>query len=263
MDWRRLTDPGSAALREARLQVHHAAQLAAAPGKELGEPEPDFGHAALAWLPAAEALAGPAVGGWRAALRSGDLTLIVLDDAGGEVAARPLAGTTLAGGLAWLGERFGAELAPVRRDIPHHPVADGAPFAPADPAPYEEIARLFAGTAAALGGRTGGPVRCWPHHFDIARLHVLDESADPEEARSVGYGMTPGDDQYADPYWYVTPWPYPDPAHLPELPAGGWHTEGWVGAVLHAAEVVPAADQRAVVEAFFEAAGSAAEAALG
>ncbi len=263
MEWRRLEDPGSPALRDARLQVHYAAQLAAAPGKALAEPEPDYGHTALLWLAEAAALAGPPVAGRRAAIRPEDLTLLVLHGDGEETDARPLAGCDLAGGLEWLADRFHGELGPVRQDIPHHPVAGGAPFSPSDPAPYAEIAALFAGTAGLLDARPGGPVRCWPHHFDIARLHVLDLGADPEEARSVGYGMTPGDEQYPDPYWYVTPWPYPDPAALDDLPAGRWHTDGWVGAVLPAAEVVPATDQRALVEAFYAAAGAAARSALG
>ncbi|MGH9361986.1 MAG: hypothetical protein ACRD2T_08710, partial [Thermoanaerobaculia bacterium] len=29
--------------------------------------------------------------------------------------------------------------------------------------------------------------------------------------------------------------PYPEPARLPPLAEGAWHTEGWVGAVLEAA----------------------------
>ncbi len=262
MNWRRLTDPGSPALREARLQVHYAAQLAAAPGKALADPQPDYGQTALVWQPAAQALAGPAIAGRRAALRPGDLTLLVLDDGGAEAGARPLAGSDVESGLAWLAHQFDAQLAPIRKDIPGHPLAGGAPFSLVDPAPYVEVAALFAGSAELLDARPGGPIRCWPHHLDIARLHVLDPDADPEEARSVGYGMTPGDDQYPDPYWYVTPWPYPDPAGLGDLPAGAWHTDGWVGAVLHAAGVVPAADQRALVERFYAAAGSAAQTAL-
>jgi hypothetical protein len=94
------------------------------------------------------------------------------------------------------------------------------------------------------------PVRVWPHHFDIAVLIELgaedDRPVDPEEARSVGVGMTPGDDSYPDPYWYVTPWPYPAATGLPKLPPpGAWHTDGWVGAVLGAADLVGAGDERA------------------
>ena len=63
----------------------------------------------------------------------------------------------------------------------------------------------------------------------------LAEAADPERARTLGVGMTPGDAARPEPYLYVTPWPYPESPELPPLPEGGcWHTEGWVGAVLEA-----------------------------
>ncbi len=268
MDDRRLTDPGSPALRAARLEVHYAAQLAAAPGKALAEPEDDYGHTALAWEAAEQALAGPELpGGARGAIRPADLTLLVLGDDG--AAELPLRGVRLADGLAWIADQVGgATLAPVRSDLPHHDVADGAPFGAADPASLAEIAGLFAGTAPLLAATraravgTPSPVRCWPHHFDIAFLDVLDPDLDPEDARSLGYGMTPGDDQYPDPYWYVTPWPYPPPEALADLPHGSWHTEGWVGAVLPAAEVVAAASQAGVVARFLAAAGVAAGRAL-
>ena len=61
---------------------------------------------------------------------------------------------------------------------------------------------------------------------------------DPEEARSVGVGMTPGDGGYPEPYFYVTPWPYPNPEVLPRLATGSWHTEGWTGAVLTGTEAL-------------------------
>ena len=53
-----------------------------------------------------------------------------------------------------------------------------------------------------------------------------------------GAGMTPGDGEYAQPYFYVTPWPYPDIAKLAPLrePAF-WHTQGWVGAVIEGTAV--------------------------
>ena len=72
------------------------------------------------------------------------------------------------------------------------------------------------------------PVRCWPHHFDIATLQILDGG------RTVGAGFLGGDGQYREPYWYVTPYPYPnDRSSYPPLPRGGfWNTEGWFGAVL-------------------------------
>ena len=96
----------------------------------------------------------------------------------------------------------------------------------------------------------GAEVRCWPHHFDVAALLPLDPDGDPEQARAVGVGFSPGDRSYAEPYFYVSPWPYPDAGELPRLPEGArWHTEGWVGLVLTAERIisVPADDQRRTI----------------
>jgi len=58
--------------------------------------------------------------------------------------------------------------------------------------------------------------------------------------------MTPGDDSYAEPYFYVSPWPYPEPDELPKLPPpAGWHTTEWVGAVMTAEDLIAAGDEGA------------------
>lgn len=86
------------------------------------------------------------------------------------------------------------------------------------------------------------PVRCWPHHFDIA-TYVSLEAGDFETARGIGVGLSPGDESYGEPYFYVNPWPHPDPADLPDPPGlGHWHTQGFVGAILTGSELLAAAD---------------------
>ena len=47
------------------------------------------------------------------------------------------------------------------------------------------------------------PTRCWPHHFDLATVVELGQ------ARSIGIGLSPGDDYYAQPYFYLSPYPKP------------------------------------------------------
>ena len=44
--------------------------------------------------------------------------------------------------------------------------------------------------------------------------------------------MSPGDASYAEPYFYVTVWPYPEKETLTALPVGKWHTDGFIGAIL-------------------------------
>ena len=86
------------------------------------------------------------------------------------------------------------------------------------------------------------PVRCWPHHFDIA-TYVSLEAGDAEAARGIGVGLSPGDESYGEPYFYVNPWPHLDPADLPPPPGlGHWHTQGFVGAILTGTELLASAD---------------------
>ena len=80
-------------------------------------------------------------------------------------------------------------------------------------------------------------VRCWPHHFDIAALFVLD-GGDLETARSIGVGLSPGDESYGEPYFYCSPWPVPDLDTLakPTSP-WRWHTDGFVSMVCPASSL--------------------------
>jgi hypothetical protein len=87
------------------------------------------------------------------------------------------------------------------------------------------------------------PVRCWPHHFDIATLFSL-EGGDPEHVRSIGIGVSPGDDFYPQPYVYLGPYPPLRAEGLPALPRPGrWHTRGFVGAVATGEDILKLADR--------------------
>ncbi len=86
-------------------------------------------------------------------------------------------------------------------------------------------------------------VRSWPHHFDIAIYAALEEG-DPEEARGIGVGMSPGDESYDEPYFYINPWPHIDIAALPApITPGHWHTKGFVGSVATASEILTLDDR--------------------
>ncbi len=233
---------------EARLQLHWAVQVLARFGDAHVDARPDFSHSALTWDPAARRFNTEAdAAGRRLQFDPVDLTFR-LERAGAEAAEFALRGRTLTDALGWLAaipDNIG-RLEIGGPDVPAHPVSRGAAFDP-DPDDAAELATWFHSAHEALTGLRGvwpsaSPVRCWPHHFDVAILIPLDTpevQPDPEKARSVGAGMTPGDATYPEPYWYVTPWPYPARPDLPALPAGAvWHTEGWLGAVLHGADAM-------------------------
>lgn len=235
--------PSPTALTDARVELHWAAQVVGAVGRALIPPAPDDSHTSLAWSAAGRLL----VGGMtprrsRLGLRPTDLTLVVVDGAGAPEGELPLAGRTFDQALAWAAEALGGA-APGRPpyDMPEHAVGHGGAFRGDDRDALAELGRWYASADALLRDFVSShphardhasPVRCWPHHFDIATLVSLP-GGPRGEARTIGLGLSPGDGSYAEPYFYVTPWPAPDSATLPALPAGAaWHRAGWFGAVL-------------------------------
>ncbi len=72
--------------------------------------------------------------------------------------------------------------------------------------------------------------------------------------------MSTGDAAYDQPYFYVTPWPYPEAGSLPRLGLGRWQTAGWVGAVLTAGDVLAHTDQARYVQEFLNGAVDATSA---
>ena len=67
-------------------------------------------------------------------------------------------------------------------------------------------------------------IHLWPHHFDFS-LEWFTGNKDEQ----IGTGISPGDEQYSDPYLYMNPWPFDDKIIKESLPIGAWHTDGWNG----------------------------------
>jgi hypothetical protein len=234
---------------EGRLEAHFAAQIASAVGNTLGSRKDDFSHTSLRWI-ATGMLAGEPIAGRRAALDVARLRLSVLQDRA-ILAEQALAGLTMDAATRWLGSIFEAGLERPEHDLPDHPLARGAAFAAHEDAPL--LAAWFGDAAESLEEVTSGldgasPIRCWPHHFDLASLVALDG----ERTTTIGVGLSPGDSSDPAPYYYVTPWPYPTASALPVLRVGRWHTSGWTGAVLGADEITRSSDQRALVRRFLD-----------
>lgn len=239
-----------AGLVDTRLQAHHAVQLVVALGISYLPAKPDDSHTNLEWLPG-RALASRTIPGnprFRGALRLDPLTLMVLDESGEVLEEYRLTGRTLAQGLRWLRDAVRAAGASPDQltdqkhySVPVHPVGQGGQFHP-DEASSRELSAYYHAASLALAEIARRPdateVRCWPHHFDLATLMTV------EPGRTMGAGLSPGDNSYAEPYFYVTPYPYPS-APFPYLRAGLWHSTGWVGAVLPASHVCRATSSEA------------------
>jgi hypothetical protein len=276
--WRPIRGIESGRLREARLQAHHAVQWLARSARAFVPPQPDDSHTSLGWDDALDGfVTHPLKGDVRLGLRIADLTLLV----GGADGQRsfPLDGRTDADARRWLGEQlptYGLDAdgldAKAPYEIAAHAVARGGAYGAGGLADARaELAAWFANAHGALGGvrrqmiargLAASPVRCWPHHFDMATLTLL-EGGDAEHARSVNAGLSPGDEHYDEPYFYVSPYPYPQPAKLPPLPAvGHWHVQGFTAAIAPANRIVKTADHQAAITGFLDAAVAAAVKAL-
>lgn len=77
-----------------------------------------------------------------------------------------------------------------------------------------------------------------PQQFDISiQIHL--RTTKPDYHPVIWIGMSPGDKNYNQPYFYVTPWPFLMPFSLPELPLlGHWHMQGYVGAVALGSRII-------------------------
>ena len=262
--WIRLGDPAPGAIADARLQLHWALQLLGAFGESFVSHRSDYSHSAATWSPERRAFLSAEAGRGvpiRLGLEPGHFTYRLFGPGPSASEAFDLRGRTRSEAAEWLqaeladrlGESAQAFVSPAP-DIPSHRVGLGAEYS-AGPAELAEVERWFHDAsllleAVSAAEEGASAVRCWPHHFDIAVLIDLDYEADPpvgpEDARSIGIGMTPGDDSYPDPYFYVTPWPYPAEDQLPKLPPPAtWHTMNWIGAVLTAENLVSAGDEGA------------------
>ena len=273
--WTEIGRAEATALGAARVQAHHAVQWATRAARAVLAPKDDDSHTNLGWDAAHAALLSHDLPGGnrplRVGLRPADMTLIALS--GG----RPQ------GTFALNGESDGAAgdwtaqvltdsgLDPARLDDPlryNLPPRDGPYDVRAEAPAFRELARYYANAAALLGGFAAGetgasPVRCWPHHFDIATLISL-EGGDPETARSIGIGLSPGDESYGEPYFYVTPWPYPEADRLDDIAAiGRWHSAGFVAYVVTGSEIAALDDGGAAVAAALDAAVAGCKDLLG
>ena len=230
-------------LTEARRQLHHAAQLIAATGRCFAAPLPDDAHANLGWSHELKGFVTRPLESGDVSLRSAllvrEAAVAVCTKEGRVLRQLPLVDRVRNEVAGWIRAQLSIHDLPAGRlqfdapyEIPDHPVAGGRRYMAGEPEEFAELGRWYA-----LGQRLFdhlrdetpgfGEIRCWPHHFDLAMQLPLGEG------RSVGVGLSLGDEHIPEPYLYVLPWPAPTTDALPPLKAGGrWHTDGFVAATL-------------------------------
>ena len=81
-------------------------------------------------------------------------------------------------------------------------------------------------------------VHLWPHHFDFS-IEWFSGNKDEQ----IGTGISPGDEQYPEPYIYMNPYPFNKKITEAQLPFGRWHTSGWNGIKIELEEILKNSSQ--------------------
>src|SRR5215216_3833501 len=211
--WRSLHPEAARTLSDARLQLHHAAQLVAAIGISYLPAQPDDSHTNFEWLARIDALASnevPATSPIRLAVSPHPFALLFLA-AGEPRATLPLHGRTMSDAVAWIRQQLAdcglhtdAYTLAKHYVIPSHPVSHSAAFDETAANAFEELCAWYSNAALILervvsATANSSPVRCWPHHFDIATLIEVAPSRAGQPAKTMSVGMEPGDNYYAEP----------------------------------------------------------------
>ncbi|MEM7001672.1 MAG: hypothetical protein AAF529_12865 [Pseudomonadota bacterium] len=235
-------------LVHARAQAHQACQWASKAARANLVARPDDSHSNFGWSPDLGALVTESLDADRALqagfsfaagellwLRHGQVeaTLAIADREDRELSI-------------WLDEHLAGASLSLTEDA-HMPYAleEQVPYEPC-PDEMQSLGQWFDSGFAALASVrneflnavfSAAQPRCWPHHFDVGMLLLL-EDADPETARSVGLGLSPGDASFAQPYYYCNPWPVPAAETLGQAPAGfHWHTQGFTSLIALASDL--------------------------
>lgn len=238
-------------LISSRIQLHYAIQFMAAIANTFAPPQPDGSHVTLSWDAKKRLFVGiPISEMFQAALDPIGFNALFLDLRGDQIAMLSLDGQTLNATLEWHRAeitKLGLDASKVvfldypPDDFPDHRVAHGGAFEFEPLGDRIWLINYFQVSQSLLQNmisrsEKASELYIWPHHFDMATLLSLPTNNE-EDSRTIGVGFSPGDATYPEPYWYVSPWPYPDPANLPTLAGGCWHTEGWIGVVLQASQI--------------------------
>jgi len=247
--WRDTTKVKPTELTDARLQTHFAIEWASRAGRFLAAPQADYSQIALRWDDQTDGLRGAPIQTERGELTVGvkfaplEVNVAIAAEIQANIVLDGVAHAEVGDWLENELNQAGLEGARIRGELPYklaHPrLSDGGAYETADLDRFATLQAWFANAADALNAERQnwlrfkpGPVLCWPHHFDLAALITFDTAVNPEAARSIGIGMSPGDENYAEPYFYINPWPRRDKG-LPEPPPNSfWHTDRFFSLIM-------------------------------
>lgn len=263
--WQPVGTPPPAQLGDARAVVHQALHLTS---RLAGT------RSLLEWLDDHRLLAGELVRGrrgFRAALRIGDLTLLLIDPAGIAIKTLPLESRTYDEALGWLvreAEALGVGTDTGAPDVPRPPLPEAldGKLEVRDRPAFAELDRWYGNGDRALRNvarvsEGASAVRCSARAPSLATDLFLP-AREGESPRRVTVGMSPGDETIDEPHLFVRPTPAPGSPYPELVTPARWEHDA---AVLRGSAIATEHDadaQATLVQRFLEASIPAAHGAL-
>lgn len=275
--WRNIKGIDLEVLKATRKALHQAVQIVGALPRHLLPHDPTDGTASLVWSQEDRGLQSiPVTNNHDLEIRAGlsfKNFALNIKYADSSMDSFHMLGSSVQQGLDWIKEElnkmsFASEK--LTLDLPYEIESyDNSTNLMANKRACKEYARLYGNTHSVLTAlitkwENAYDIRCWPHHFDLATLIPVGTDGQGEITKSIGVGLSPGDEGIEEPYLYINVWPNVELTVLEKhtLPAGHWNKEGWSGAVLTYTELLNASDQQRSFTQFIDIAIAAIQAEL-
>lgn len=267
-EWHHVEPVDMAELAALRREQHYVLQSVAAIGRLFGETSATDEQATLVWVPGLSRLAGQWVEGdfsFRASLSIEEATVYLVDRRVQVFSSFCFPGKTQRQLLLWLEEqmgKLGLEAADLGMKAPYAlppGLVPGHTYSHWPDSLLQVLAGYFHNgfvllreMKAAKG--IASEIRVWPQHLEQS-LHILvRDSGDMDTSAHISIGMSPGDEDFESPYFFVKTWPHVHVETAPKLQAGMWMADHWTGALLPAKVLLSERDQLAFVRQFYETA---------
>jgi hypothetical protein len=267
-DWFHLEPYDLKDLRNVFIEYHAALQNVAAVGRTfIGKDETDS-NAKLSWIPGLWRLAGQWVSGtetFRSSLSFEDFSIYLVNERLKTLASISVADKTQRELMVWLEEHI------INLNLSSSHLTLELPYALP-----ERVTRMkderFSSLSLKTANTTGGYLHdsfiifsmikenhaqhrgifVNPETFHMELKLILKKTDEEITDTYIKIGFCPGDDDYDEPYFYVTSWPFIANERLISLKTRGfWHHEDWLGAVYFVRNLWDSNDQLDTALYFF------------
>ena len=265
-NWKNITGIDLEVLKQNRKVLHKAVQIVGAFPRNMLPHDPTDATASLIWNSNNQALESIPFLDKNRSIKVGLLFEsfeLYVDLDGNILTAFGLNGKSVSEGVAWLKRelaKLSIEAGHLNLKLPYEiENYDYSRSLKVDNDAVLEYKKLYQHTQQILAHlvtnwKDAYDIRCWPHHFDLATLIPLETDADGELLKSIGIGLSPGDEGVEEPYVYVNIWPNVSLGALEKhnLSIGHWNKEGWSGAVLTYSQMLTLENQEEGYQLFIE-----------